>query len=230
MELISEDSFATLWVIRNQLVNSNTFFVQLHTFPDLMIIIDPGSDSFRIFESGIVSKDTEYIILLTHGHFDHVAGVQYFLSQKNTVFVSEKDAQHLKRNNFYLKALKHNYEIPEFSWLNFENFNEKIYGISIYSCPGHTRGSVMFHLNNWLFTGDSVLSNSISAPTVKGNDLQKQFEGVKGVLSTIGLSTYIHPGHGKSMVLRDMILVNSELRQLINGGEVMDGDSNSFNG
>ena len=106
-------------------------------------IVDPCGD-ISIIENALKSYQefTPRYILLTHGHYDHISGVD---SVKN--FFPAKVAAH--------KNCTYNPDIPldNGSRLPFGNlFIETIY------TPGHTSDSVIYRLsdNSALFTGDTL--------------------------------------------------------------------------
>ena len=218
MELIEQNSTGKLWWFKNSLVNANTFILSLNSDPETFFVVDPGSDSKEIYSKNQPLFDVKFIVLLTHGHFDHVIGVNEFSGRSSAIFMHPLEEKHLTRNNFYMKALKLPFEAPNFEWKSIEALKELNLSISVLKCPGHTDGSVMYQVGDWLFTGDSVLSKSLIAPTVRGNDSQRQLESVKSIFDEISRQTMILPGHGKPMRLKEMLKVNLELFDLIEKG------------
>lgn len=131
------------------------------------VAIDPGGDSQklirRIEELGLDLK----LILLTHGHLDHV-GAAPQLKQYFDVKVWGSN----QADQYWFEALPEQskkfglFEIPAFlpdRWLN-EN-GEKIrigeLEFEVLQLPGHTPGHVGFidHKNKVAFTGDVLLNN-----------------------------------------------------------------------
>jgi hydroxyacylglutathione hydrolase len=218
VELIEQNSTGKLWWFKNSLVNANTFIFSLNSDPETLFVVDPGSESKETYSNNRLLFDVKFIILLTHGHFDHVIGVNEFNGRSTSVFLHPFEEKHLIRNNFYMKALKLPFEAPDFEWKSTEELKEINSSISVLECPGHTEGSVMYQVGDWLFTGDSVLSKSLIAPTVRGNDSQRQLESVKSIFLEISRQTMILPGHGKPMRLNEMLKVNLELFDLIEKG------------
>jgi hydroxyacylglutathione hydrolase len=218
VELIEQNSTGKLWWFKNSLVNANTFIFSLNSDPETFFVVDPGSESKETYSNNQLLFDVRFIVLLTHGHFDHVIGVNEFNGRSTAIFMHPFEEKHLIRNNFYMKALKLPFEAPDFEWKSIEELKEFNSSISVLKCPGHTDGSVMYQVGDWLFTGDSVLSKSLIAPTVRGNDSKRQLESVKSIFLEISRQTMILPGHGKPMRLNEMLKVNLELFDLIEKG------------
>jgi hydroxyacylglutathione hydrolase len=218
MKLIFEDVKTNVWQITNSLVKSNTYLLEVVAQENCLIVIDPGSNVGEIFQEMPEFASKKFFILLTHGHFDHVAGIGHFLSYASEIYLHKEDAMHINRNNFYLKALDHDYFIPKFPWKNIDEFDSAPFGISVMPCPGHTLGSVIYMINSLVFTGDSLLANSIIAPTVKGNNPKQQIDSIKSLLGQFKNETMFFPGHGSPLTFKEMLLVNSELSQLVQTG------------
>jgi glyoxylase-like metal-dependent hydrolase (beta-lactamase superfamily II) len=134
------------------------------------------------------------------------------------IYLHKNDAVHINRNNFYLKALEHDYTIPQFPWKHIDDFDSAFFGISVMLCPGHTAGSVVYIINDLVFTGDSLLANSIIAPTVKGSDPKQQVDSIKNLLGQFSNSTLFFPGHGPSLTFEELLSVNNEFSQLVQTG------------
>jgi glyoxylase-like metal-dependent hydrolase (beta-lactamase superfamily II) len=218
MKLIFEDVNTNVWQITNSLVKSNTFVLEVIAQENYLVVIDPGSNVGEMFDEMPHFASKKFCILLTHGHFDHVVGIGYFLSHASEIYLHKDDAVHINRNNFYLKALEHDYTIPQFSWKHIDDFDSALFGISVMLCPGHTEGSVVYIINNLVLTGDSLLANSIIAPTVKGNNPKQQVDSIKNLLGQFKNATLFLPGHGPALTFEELLSVNSEFSQLVQTG------------
>lgn len=218
MKLIYQDAEISVWKITNSLVKSNTYILEVMSQKDYLIVIDPGSNISEVFKELPHLFSRKLRILLTHGHFDHIVGIEQILNDTSEIFLHKDDVVHINRNNFYLKALAHDYVIPKFPWKHIDEFDSASFGISVLRCPGHTLGSVMYMIRNLVFTGDSLLANSIIAPTVRGNDPHQQMESLQSLLGQFKNETLFCPGHGAPLTFEELILVNSEFSELVRTG------------
>ena len=118
------------------------------------IIVDPGEEASRI-ESVIESLDAKpKMILLTHGHFDHVGAVQK-LSEKYKIpfYIDKKDEDMIERNvDVFGKLPKADGYLKDGDMLKFSDN----YEIKCLETPGHTPGGLCFLIDNCLFTGDTI--------------------------------------------------------------------------
>jgi len=218
MKLISQDFKTNVWQISNSLVKSNTYVLDVIEQESYLVVIDPGSNVSELFHEIPEFASRKFCILLTHGHFDHVAGIGHFLDYSSEIFLHKDDAVHIHRNNFYLKALDHDFFIPKFPWKHIDEFDSESFGISVMHCPGHTSGSVVYKINDLVFTGDSLLANSIIAPTVKGNNPKQQINSIQSLLGQFKKETLFLPGHGSPLTFEQLLMVNSEFAELVRTG------------
>ncbi|GHV29688.1 MBL fold hydrolase [Clostridia bacterium] len=161
-------------------------------------IIDPGGD-FESINSTLVGATPE-LILLTHGHYDHIGAVKEFMAKYPTVkvCVGALDAELLKfpEKNMSLwsdqvvsdicaDVLLHDGNLIDFAGKR----------IKVIETPGHTRGSVCFWIEGVLFSGDTLFKGAIGRTDLYGGDsvsLSKSLEKLKQLKST----TIVYPGHG----------------------------------
>ena len=71
--------------------------------------------------------------------------------------------------------------------------------IGVVHTPGHTRGSLTFHLEqdrDILFTGDTLFQNSIGRTDLPGGSTPDILESIKSRLMVFEEDTLVIPGHG----------------------------------
>ena len=106
------------------MADSNTFLIAAEGSP-YGIVVDPGSEVRLVSEFLRQAGISQVDVLLTHGHFDHVCGVAEISNLFSTrVFMNPDDEIHLKRNNFYLKALGEKRSVDTFEYLPFPTNDE----------------------------------------------------------------------------------------------------------
>lgn len=70
--------------------------------------------------------------------------------------------------------------------------------IKILHTPGHTPGSVSLLINNRLFSGDVLFSNSIGRTDFPLASHEQLISAIKEKILTLPDDTIVHPGHGLS--------------------------------
>ena len=165
------------------------------------IVIDPGMNPQAVIRK--VADWTVEAILLTHAHFDHIGGVDELRKLKKCpVYLHDAEADWLsnpKKNgsmnwtdvtdpistNPAEYALDHNLEL--------KLLGEKI---KVYHTPGHSPGSVCFHLGEMLFGGDVLFRQSVGRTDLQGGSSRDLYNSIQTVLFKLDDQTVVYPGHG----------------------------------
>ncbi len=137
--------------------NANVYVVDLL---DKLLIIDaglPGMDSAIVKyleESGLMNK-SEFIIIITHAHIDHVGGLKKLRDYLNAKVASHIDESVYIRGEKYIG--RYRYEPVDVDIL-LKN-NDVLYNrFKIIHTPGHTPGSICIYdmFTRSIFPGDLV--------------------------------------------------------------------------
>ncbi|CAB4602109.1 MAG: MBL fold metallo-hydrolase [Actinobacteria bacterium] len=179
------------------------------------VIVDPGMDKPDLVNA-ILHKINEHNlkavgVLITHGHIDHFYSLlpltksipmMTFVSQEDRYLLSDP-LKSLMQNgpakqlidSFGAKDFKEPDSITEV--LDFQQF--EIAGMKLESifAPGHTKGSVMFGVDDkYLISGDVLFAGSIGRtdlPTGSASDMRKT---LKDRVLTLPDHLNVLPGHG----------------------------------
>ncbi len=174
-------------------------------------IVDPGFNPAYI-RSYTNKKGYNVIgILLTHGHFDHICGINCF---EVPVYISEKEIE-LMDDAYLNGSFYYNIDTSKsksLSELKFVNHGDKIpFGaesIEVFETPGHTRGSLTFKYKDELYTGDTLFGGTVGKwdfPTGNQNTLK---ETINSMFSSMKGHYKVYPGHGHSSTIADEIKNN----------------------
>lgn len=171
---------------------------------------------------GVNPKDIE-IILITHGHWDHVAGAKYFQDKyKIPVIVGKKDERLLNQGKsdklcptdiMAKSRLKddetHTFQSPKVEkWIESEIKLESLVGTKgrIFPLPGHTDGSLVFIIGKNVFIGDLFRGSLVgSKPEVHFYicDLKSNRDDIQKLLEIVSPEAeYFYPGHFGPVIQR----------------------------
>lgn len=166
------------------------------------IIIDPGTASSAIHHNIDELNLKIDAIYLTHGHFDHIGGVDEIAIRYNCpIYIHEKDLPLLtdpKLNVSYGNA-----NIVVQSKVNtLHEGCHKIHDFEfqIINAPGHTEGSALFIWKDKIFCGDVIFKESIGRtdlPTGSSSKMEKTLQHIK----QLNPQYLIFPGHGDMSTL-----------------------------
>ncbi|CAH1200612.1 putative polyketide biosynthesis zinc-dependent hydrolase BaeB [Paenibacillus plantiphilus] len=123
-------------------------------------------------------------ILLTHSHQDHVHLVQPLLDVYDPqVYMSRCEMDDYRYDCRNLNALQDS-DILSVGGLK----------IAALLTPGHTSGSMCYHMQGVLFTGDTLFTEGCGNCNTKGGSAEQMFESIQR-LRLLPTHTRIFPGH-----------------------------------
>ena len=165
------------------------------------VIIDPGESTEVINR---LLKDTNVKvkgILLTHGHVDHSASVNYLISlfPEVKVYVSAIDDNRMKNKDFIFgeAPIEGNVVyIKENDELVFDDLKFRVI-----ETPGHSDGSVCYLIDNILFSGDTIFRGSYGRYDLPGGDGRTLMKSITEKLLNLDGKTIVYPGHGPSTTI-----------------------------
>ena len=183
----------------------NNNYVVIDTESHEAILIDCSNATDEIMNYIKDQKASLKYILLTHGHFDHVLGVNYFKNNYHVpVYLAEKDKQLLSQINSYMSFLHmSDVDVPKIDgYIDDKIFTIGSYTIKIISTPGHTPGSVCYQLNNLVFSGDTLFHNSHGRTDFPGGNDEDMKNSLKLLFHTLSDDTIVYPGHGENTIIQ----------------------------
>ena len=165
-------------------------------------LIDCSSIDDRINDELKKQSANLKYILLTHGHFDHVAGIRANRFKTNPQIVMNKeDLDWLNKTNQYLPMFgMPEITIPQIDIFVEDNDTIKLGTISIkvLHTPGHTQGGVCYLAENKLFSGDTIFREAVGRCDLEGGNFDQIVESIENKIFTLPTDTIIYPGHGNT--------------------------------
>jgi hydroxyacylglutathione hydrolase len=164
------------------------------------IIIDPGAD-FDIIQKNIEKDNIKpNFILNTHGHYDHIGAVKDIISNyKIPFYIHEKEESIIADPEKNFSSFFGENELSLETYSLIKNTDYRYFadmGIEIINVPGHTPGSIMFKVGDFLFTGDLLFKGAIGRTDLPGGDI-KQIKKSLIKLKKMDRKLIIYPGHGQ---------------------------------
>jgi len=190
------------------------------------IIVDPGMTDISAEVEMIVAEEglKPVAVLLTHGHLDHTFsvkpladgyGISAYIHSEDRRFIADPAGIHGPQFVNQLSGM--HFEEP----VKVENLKDgsllDFLGMKIRAihAPGHTRGSLMFLLNDeTLISGDVLFAGSIGRtdlPTGSASDMRNTLK--KKVLP-LSDEIRVLPGHGDETTIKYERKTNPYLKEL----------------
>ena len=157
------------------------------------VVLDPGGDG-EMLERAIKDMGANVkSILLTHGHMDHVGGVEYLSDKLNVPFyISKIDEEYMEKDDYVFGSIRNaNGYLEDGNELSFGSLN-----IKVIATPGHTKGGLCFLIEDKLFTGDTLFQGSIGRTDFIGGSFPEIINSIKIKLLPLGDEIEVYPGHG----------------------------------
>lgn len=163
-------------------------------------VIDPGG-SVREIENFLDKKslDLKYI-LLTHGHVDHISGVDELLKKHDVPTVISSNEKKLLQDSTLNLTSRYGLNSPKINNLQEVKDGDAItLGneiLKFIETPGHTRGSMCIFTDNKLFSGDTLFQGSIGRTDLPTGSFDMMNTSLKK-LSKLDDTLEVYPGHGQ---------------------------------
>ena len=178
-----------------------------------MAVIDPGDDITDTLVRICVDSGYDLrAVFLTHGHYDHVGGVNPLRLKFPDVPMylhpedAGKDTQLIP--TAHLGPLK--------LWREGDVVLAGSLQVEVLHTPGHTPGSVCLRCRDALFTGDTLFAGSCGRTDLPGGDGEKMTASLKRLGELEG-DFRIFPGHNEFTTLEQERATNPYLKMAMEG-------------
>jgi len=200
--------------VKNPPLNSNTYIIYDRKSGNESIIIDPGNNDISYLQSLIEEKKLlPRFILLTHEHFDHIAGVEPLRDSYNgiKVIASEICSRLIQNDKKNMSAFFYDlgFVVKQVD-ITIEDVYFKLdwngYTFKFYVTKGHSEGAICIYVDNFLFTGDTLINGNKTVTRLPGGSKNELKKTLSFIFSTFSPETLVFPGHGEPFYLYDVNL------------------------
>ena len=182
------------------LIGTNCYLLWDESAGNAAAIVDPGGSADLILNKIKQEKLDVKMILLTHGHFDHVMGVPDLLAAYPDlpVYITKTDYPEARDGGQF------GYRMGEVSSVQFYDEGDTVelggLKIDVLRTPGHTPGSVTLRVEDVLLTGDTLFCGSCGRTDFPGGSYADMQRSLKRLADLPG-DYRVYPGHEGSTTL-----------------------------
>jgi len=150
------------------------------------VLVDPAEPSDQLLS--FVGDRTIDIVVLTHGHFDHIGGAWAFdnaeimMHKADLPFVDHAHPDHPPIDRYLSEG------------------DEVIDGLPVLHLPGHSPGSIVLRCTDALIVGDLLFEGSIGRTDLPGGAPREMQHSLRRIVELEG-DPIVYPGHGPMSTL-----------------------------
>lgn len=163
-------------------------------------LIDPGSEIDPLLDK-ITNEGIELVAIVnTHGHIDHVMGVNtvkdrfgipFYMNELDVPFLDSISAQARMFGIPDPGNVSVDKNLPESGEISVADMTLKL----LYT-PGHSQGSISLLIEDTVFSGDALFNFSIGRTDLPGGNYQQLIDAVSEKIFVLPDETIVLPGHG----------------------------------
>ena len=172
------------------------------------VVIDPGANTDEIVQYLRAERLTVAAYLLTHGHADHIGGLDKMLAACPAPVYLHAEEQRWafsSRNSlppFYFPPSTPPADLHAVA--DGEEITLAGIPFRVIATPGHTPGGVCYFAEKELalFSGDTLFQGTVGRTDLPGGDGRVLAQSLKK-LAVLSPATRVYPGHGPETTLAD---------------------------
>jgi hydroxyacylglutathione hydrolase len=172
------------------------------------VIIDTGLDETELIDFLEEKQINPVALILTHGHIDHIAGVNAIRKKfpEIKVYIHKLDAELLSDpmgNLSFMTGGSFTTRPADYIVEDGNIIEQADIKLQVLHTPGHTPGGISLYSQEQgvVFSGDALFADSVGRTDFPGGSMSQLTHGIKEKLLTLPEATKVYPGHGPSTTI-----------------------------
>lgn len=193
-------------------LGTNCYLIENEEWKEL-VIVDPATCPDYLVSHVKSHGYTPKAILLTHGHFDHVMGIDRWVKEFDIpVYLHESEKEILadpKLNLSWMFGTNYSYDqvqcLKDGEILNVAGFR-----FEVIHTPGHTAGGCCYYEKNEdvLISGDTLFCRSVGRSDFPTGSASVLANSIRERLFVLPDDVMVYPGHNQLTCIADEKLYN----------------------
>lgn len=169
------------------------------------VIIDPGDEGGRIISLIDELDITPVMILLTHGHGDHIGAIADVKQKYDCPIWIHKNEAHMLLDPAANLSVYLGVEITappaDFTFTEQDTLTLSGHDVRVIETEGHSPMGCCFLFDQHLISGDALFKGSIGRTDFPGGSQEILIKRIKEKLFILPDDTIVYPGHGPSTTI-----------------------------
>ncbi|MGQ5710523.1 MBL fold metallo-hydrolase [Desulforudis sp. DRI-14] len=165
-------------------------------------VVDPGGDVDRILGAARDKALKIKWIVLTHVHYDHIAGLPELQERTGAKLAVHRDDNGALadpgRNLAQFFGGPARFPAGDLLLLDGDEIPLGKIKLRVIHTPGHTPGGICVLDGNDLYTGDTLFAGAVGRPDLPGGDFPTLIRSIKEKLLALDDGVLVYPGHGEA--------------------------------
>ena len=180
------------------------------------MVVDPGSEGNRLVEFLKEKGLQPEAVILTHGHGDHIGGVQAVVDEfKVPIYINKGDEEYLTNGELNLSStygqpVKVTGDVRLIKEADVISLGDHTF--TVIETPGHTPGGVCFYGEGLVLAGDTLFQESIGRTDFPRSSYEDLIDAVRTKLFALPDETVVYPGHGPETTIGHEKIYNPFVR------------------